>query len=680
MGLHSRFILPFFLIPAVGLFAVMSLPGGSAPVKKRDAQAGAIRLPSVCGTTLQNPRLDGSLPEDVEGALRQANRSVVQRASDIFSWQEFLALNWPAVKGLRGKADLKRPISAPGPRVWETWKETKEVYKSDGSLPPAWNSPSVWPVACKGFIRKHKAFLQGRYAGILLNASLQAVEADGTLPASLTDQNGHLVRYEVRMNRVLFEYIRAHKLYDGRVQATQEAVSFPSGSILIKAAWREVSPIESTRFLTTDAWIYDLKEGIPTRFRRRRMGLVGFHIMHKTPSASQWIWSTFEHLNNVSGSSPAFRSASKRNLIANAQTLPGIPNRVTRVTPIPEREGACMIPSVASDNVRDLNRAMQRALREAQSVLRYYELVNTQWPLPPEEHDRPLPVTVFRVLPTFLANTTMETFTQETSSCMGCHASAHTNRAASAVASDFTFTLSNARPTATKTEVLAPPVKPRTTWDRQNWRSVMEGRELTEHTYERLPGYVNAKLHCGSCHLQAGRDPAASWWVGMIAKYKYPATDKLSARINQCFERSMNGTALPVSPSSEASAPEMHSFIAYMQWLDEQYEAAYSCSPTNGLPAMEKMSAEAPRGQDIFLQKCAVCHGKKGQGRYASNTYFRPALWGIYSFNARAGLGKAEKLAAFLKSSMPYGSGGLLTVQEVWDLAAFLGNQQRPGK
>ena len=29
------------------------------------------------------------------------------------------------------------------------------------------------------------------------------------------------------------------------------------------------------------------------------LGLVGLHIVHKTDSEPQWIWSTFEHVNNV---------------------------------------------------------------------------------------------------------------------------------------------------------------------------------------------------------------------------------------------------------------------------------------------------------------------------------------------------------------------------------------------
>jgi len=116
----------------------------------------------------------------------------------------------------------------------------------------------------------------------------------------------------------------------------QEAISFPEGSMLIKAAWREVEPEEEARFLTADAWIYDLKGSRPTHVRRRRVGLVGFHIMQKTlprPSGSGRRLSmstTFPVLTLLprSGCSDAQ---------ANRQTRPGVPNQVTRLTPIPRQ-------------------------------------------------------------------------------------------------------------------------------------------------------------------------------------------------------------------------------------------------------------------------------------------------------------------------------------------------------
>ena len=88
----------------------------------------------------------------------------------------------------------------------------------------------------------------------------------------------------------------------------------------------------------------------------------------------------------------------------------------------------------------------------------------------------------------------------------------------------------------------------------------------------------------------------------------------------------------------------------------------------------------ASTGKDIFQQKCAFCHKNDGQGHYASDTYFRPALWGNNSYNADSGLGGAATLAKFLRWNMPYTSGGLLTDQEAQDIACYIDEQARPGK
>lgn len=676
MPLSRRLAPALFLIPSMALLAGMTLPGRSVVRTQQSASSADIPLPPVCGTTLTGPRLDASLPKDVEGALRQKNRSVVQRASDIFSWQEFLTLGWPARPGRRGEADRERPIEASGPRLWETWKETQEVYRPDGAEPAEWNAS---PLRSGVFLPPTAPEPSGPIH--FLNAALQADQADGTLPPTLTDRKGRLVRYEVRMNRTLFDFIRSRGLYNGRMQAAQEAVSFPDGSILIKAAWRELDRGEEARFLTTDAWLYDLKNGQPTHWRRRKMGLVGLHIVQKTPSAPQWIWSTFEQVDNVGGLHPSFRTRAVPVQQANCQTRPGMPNQVTRVLPISSSPAACDDPMTASDDVRTLNQAVQHELARRNSVLQYYELIDTQWPLPAPDGAVNIAHTVFQALPPTVANTTMETFTQDTSSCIGCHAMARTARRDHFVSADFTFTLANAHPAPVDTRILPPPQHPVTDWDRKNWAAIRRGQELTERTYELLPEFTGAKLHCGSCHLDAGRNPDSAWWVGMATKY--PTLEKLQARVNQCFERSMNGHDIPTAENLETlaeAAPDMNAFLVYMRWLDEQYAAHNTQPPRNGLIVLPPQAGVAADGQAIFLQKCAACHGKEGAGRYEHDRYFRPALWGDHSFNTLAGLDKPEKLAAFIKTNMPFGSGGELTAQEAWNLAAFLHSQKRPIK
>jgi cytochrome c len=613
------------------------------------------------------------------------NFNSLQRDADIFSWQEFLALNWPVRTGMRGEPDASKKINYPGPRVWETWKEEYEVYLKDGARPKPWNDPEPIPASCSGVT---KVFFRTQKIDDVVDSTLQAAAADGTLPATLTDQKGKLVRYEIRLNKVLFDYVMAHRLYNAGVQALATSVNFPAGAILIKAAWREVSPAEEKLFHTVTACVCDKdKDGKMVNCRKQRMGLVGFHITQKTPFAPQWIWSTFEQVNNVPGMAAtgglSFNNPRCPTCPVNKQTPRGTPNQMVRSITIPATEPNCGQPQQAVDNVRRLNEDVRRALVAASSVFQNYELVNTQWPIP-QSASTPPPETVFNVRPLFLGNTTMESFVQPTSTCMGCHSTARTVNASNFVSSDFSFTLNNAQPLQTSCKIIPPPTQPRTAWDRQHWPEITRGYALATKTYEMLPAFVpTAKLHCASCHLAAGGNSDAAWWVDL--KSEYPTRPLLQARINHCFTNSLNGKALctPAGSGQQGncdSDSNMEGFLIYMQWLDEQSRSLHLCNTVqHGYPPISNSTGDPNAGHQVFIQKCAVCHQLDGQGRYESNTYFRPALWGPHSFNQAAGMfSDPAFLAAFVRWNMPLMAGGELTDQEAWNLEAFIHRKPRP--
>jgi len=651
--------------------------GRAVDAEKRADAPIAIPLPEVCGIPLRSPRITWETLSDVQGGLKQKNFNVVQRATDIFAWQQFIALNWPAREGARGAPDRAKKFTAPGPRVWETWKETTEVYLPCGARPPDWNSPGPLPEACKGHTRARVLFRKLKIDD-LVDSRVQAAAADGTLPPTLTDQRGNLVLYEIRMNRVLFDYVRDNQYYDAKRQAAAKSIQIPDGAMLVKAAWRQVAAEEETRFHTIEACIADSKDLARAKYRVRKMGLVGWHLMCKTPSAPSWIWSTFEQVDNVVGKRPSFYNPHCPDGLTNKQTPAGIPNQVVRVTPIPSADPDCTSPKQSVDNVRQLDEAVRHGLEP--SVFHNYELVGAQWPIR-KASSAPTPPTVFEVLPGLLANTTMETYVQGTSSCMGCHAMARSANAASFVSADFSFTLNDALPVQTDPQLISPPVRPVSAWDRKEWNSVLRGYDLATRSYELLPDFVGAKLHCSSCHLNAGGNPTAAWWVGMTKKYNYPATQALQDRINRCFQHSMNGKPLCSTRAKKCSCgddPNMNALITYMQWLDEQAKALGLTPPKTPLPPLPTLKGDPGRGRMIFGQKCAVCHGANGEGRYASDTYFRPALWGAHSFNQQAGFDSSTSLAPFVRWNMPFGSGGLLTDLEAWDVATFIDKQERP--
>ena len=77
----------------------------------------------------------------------------------------------------------------------------------------------------------------------------------------------------------------------------------------------------------------------------------------------------------------------------------------------------------------------------------------------------------------------------------------------------------------------------------------------------------------------------------------------LSQRINDCFERSMNGK--PVAYNSD----EMVNMLAYIQWLSTGVPTGQSVKGRGFEAINEKLTSDRLRGQALYAQKCASCHG-----------------------------------------------------------------------
>src|SRR5262249_50798026 len=80
--------------------------------------------------------------------------------------------------------------------------------------------------------------------------------------------------------------------------------------------------------------------------------------------------------------------------------------------------------------------------------------------------------------------------------------------------------------------------------------AVRYGKKVLTETQTYARAYVGNGLNCSSCHLDAGRRAYASPWVGLWGVFpeyrsRNGQVNALQDRINDCFERSMNGKALP---------------------------------------------------------------------------------------------------------------------------------------
>jgi thiosulfate dehydrogenase len=204
------------------------------------------------------------------------------------------------------------------------------------------------------------------------------------------------------------------------------------------------------------------------------------------------------------------------------------------------------------------------------------------------------------------------------------------------------------------------------------------GEQVFMQTGKYAGRYVGNDLNCASCHLDAGRKPdSAPMWASFI---HYPAfrtktgkVDTLASRIQGCFQFSMNGKAPPQDDEI------MTALQTYAFWLAKGAPVGAPV-PGSGYPKLKKPAQPADylRGEKVYAQNCALCHGADGLGQRAGDHQVFPPLWGPRSFNWGAGMHQLGNAAGFIQANMPLGKGGTLSEQDAWDVAMFMNSHERP--
>lgn len=220
---------------------------------------------------------------------------------------------------------------------------------------------------------------------------------------------------------------------------------------------------------------------------------------------------------------------------------------------------------------------------------------------------------------------------------------------------------------------------------------ILYGKDIIAHTAE----YFGPKgkvfiastngMNCQNCHLDAGTKVFGNNYSAVASTYpKFRARsgsiENMQKRINDCFERSLNGKAL------DTTSKEMNSIIAYMKWLgkDVKKDEKPAGSGFKDLAFLQR-AADPEAGKIVYTEKCQSCHQKNGEGLMNGDktAYTYPPLWGSNSYNDGAGLFRLSNFAKFAKYNMPLGAdhnNTQISDEEAWDVAAFVNSQPRPHK
>lgn len=431
----------------------------------------------------------------------------LQRAFDFYSWRTFIALNAPA------NGDPVDHAAADAPARWEEMGNFKQLL--DVMLPVEMQPPK-WPADAAGMETERKRLMPAEC--LALNEQMpnrmivKMIEESFNEPfktGPLIDQQGHYAIFDILMNREMFDYIRENHLYSkaGQMSAANSGllVDFPPGNdhppganpsptlgaFMLKVSWKILAPeeIKARNFHMVEALVL-MPPGAPKAKRPclpETLGLIGFHAVHKTVGRPQWIWTSFEHVKNVPDKDEvAAKSFDGPYNFYRVDCKDNCPDQ-NATPPRPWDPDPALKLSFRKDNsfksqiVRDtpltpatknMNTIFQSMLQN--SVWKNYMLINTQWPstfactsLHSGSFDAPVPQTDFlkqpdmtcSPAPTFMANSTLETYSQgevplASSSCIACHGNAvsfqrrpftpkpgevHLNQ------SDFTFMLEKAQ-------------------------------------------------------------------------------------------------------------------------------------------------------------------------------------------------------------------------------------------
>lgn len=428
----------------------------------------------------------------------------LQRGFDYYSWRTFIALNSPA----DGTPFDSEKAQADKPTRWEdmnNFKQLLDVMLPSDLQPPIWPTDTdgmkaerarLMPGACRELL-KERPDLKEDESNRMIVKMIEESFNEPFKTGPLIDQQGRYAIFDILMNRQMFEYITVNHLNTKAGQAANAdlAVDFPPGqndrpaqagkpaqaaafgSFMLKVSWKILTPeeIAAKTFHMRRALVL-MPPGEKRPCLDKTLGLIGFHAVHKTVARPQWIWTSFEHVKNVPdrtevaanklGASYNFFSVKCKADCPIENATPPFPwdpdpaielrfrkddsfkSQIVRETPL-------------TDAAKNMN-AVFHSMLPANSVWQNYMLLSTQWPSAFAIHctglqsqNVPDPKTDFvkqpdmtcSPAPTYLANSTLETYSQAdkpadstadsiaalrdspavplaTSSCIACHSNA----------------------------------------------------------------------------------------------------------------------------------------------------------------------------------------------------------------------------------------------------------------
>ncbi len=199
-----------------------------------------------------------------------------------------------------------------GRLVFEGFADPNDLFTSNGKGPGSVPYPGHTDPA-----RPLK--MLARVAKSQTTVSIKDVFQAGPGNKALIDQNGAIVYYSNHLNKAYWNFIVDKQFYDLKTLQADKTTDFPVGAIELKASWRIAQKKQEDgqwgKWLIENAEdrFHVIETTIPTvvvNEQRQivtspadpvaaKMALVGMHVVGVVQQHPEFIWATFEHVDNA---------------------------------------------------------------------------------------------------------------------------------------------------------------------------------------------------------------------------------------------------------------------------------------------------------------------------------------------------------------------------------------------
>ncbi|CAH9049553.1 hypothetical protein PSECIP111951_03781 [Pseudoalteromonas holothuriae] len=287
-----------------GFSVAQSFPGGTA-ITPTDLTATPAQLPAP--------------PPEY-----QLNNPISHEEFARFAWRQFIYLNSPAKKAsaaqsgispiVRGSVDpTENFVTSGNPRfyhagksstdnfsnnilVWESYAHRSELFPKNAKA--SGDFPTLLPAYA--FTNLTVPSSQARFNNLDENSQIGQNKIFFPKNGSTPSQNpadDYEILFEAKVNQTEYDYIKGLNVTPGKALASFD---LPNETIEIKAAWRVLSDdlAQSGRYHTAEA-LYYKGENEEAEAHVATFGLIGLHIIRKMENYESFVFSTFEHVDNL---------------------------------------------------------------------------------------------------------------------------------------------------------------------------------------------------------------------------------------------------------------------------------------------------------------------------------------------------------------------------------------------